>query len=76
VTERPLFIDPIALSAGDDVDDGGVPLWFTVVALALLATAAYYLLTFWDGPRLSSPHDFVDGRTAYENAVPVESPAR
>ncbi len=70
MSEGPLFVDPITVSAGDDVDDGGVPVWFTVVALALLATAAYYLLTFWDGPRLSSPHDFVDGRTAYEEPAP------
>ncbi len=68
MTERPLFIDPITISAGD-VDDAPVPAWFVVVALLILAASAFYLVTFWEGPRLSSPHDFVDGRTAYEQAT-------
>jgi hypothetical protein len=66
VTERPLFIDPITVGAGDDVDHAPAPLWFVVVALVLLAVAAYYLGSFLNGPRASSPHNFEHGSAAYE----------
>lgn len=66
MTERPLFIDPIAIGGGEDVDDAPVPRWFVLVALVLVAAAAYYLGSFLDGPRDSSKHDFDTGRAVYE----------
>lgn len=67
MTERPLFIDPIAVGGGDDVDDAPAPRWFALVALALLAAAGYYLGSFLDGPRDSSPHRFESGVEVYES---------
>lgn len=69
MTERPLFIDPIAVSAGDDVDDARAPLWFVVVALVVLAAAAYYLGSFLNGPRASSPHTYREGTEVYERVA-------
>ena len=69
MTERPLFIDPIAVGAGDEVDDAPVPRWFVLVALALVALAAYDLGSFFDGPRDSSPHRFQPGREVYEQVT-------
>jgi hypothetical protein len=66
VTERPLFIDPIAVGGGDDVDDAPAPRWFVLAALLLLGLAAYYLGSFLDGPRDDSPHRFQPGREVYE----------
>jgi len=66
VTERPLFIDPIATGSGDDVDDNPAPRWFAIVALVILGVAAYYLASFMGGPRESSPHRFENGRQVYE----------
>lgn len=66
MTERPLFIDPITVGSGDDVDHAPAPLWFVVVAIALLAIAAYYFGSFLDGPRASSPHNFKHGSAVYE----------
>jgi hypothetical protein len=66
MTERPLFVDPITVGDGADVDDERAPAWFVLVALTLLSVAAYYLGSFWSGPRASSPHDFESGRTVYE----------
>lgn len=66
MTERPLYIDPITVSAGDEVDDAPAPRWFVAVAVLLLAIAAYYLGSFWSGPRASSPHRFQPGREVYE----------
>lgn len=63
MTERPLFIDPVAIGSGDDVDDNPAPRWFVLVALVLLAAAAYYLGSFLDGPRDSWRHDLDHGRT-------------
>jgi hypothetical protein len=63
---RPLFIDPIAVGSGEDVDDAPAPRWFVLVAIAVLAVAAYYLGSFLDGPRSSSPHNFQRGREVYE----------
>lgn len=63
---QPLFIDPIATGSGEDVDDAPAPRWFVVVAIALLAVAAYYLGSFLDGPRASSPHNFEHGAAVYE----------
>jgi hypothetical protein len=71
MTERPLFIDPIAVGGGDDVDDAPAPRWFVLVALTILAAAAYYLATFLDGPRDASRHRFEPGRELYEQ---VSSP--
>lgn len=72
MTERPLFIDPITVRGGDDVDDARAPWWFVAVALVLLAVAAYYLGSFWSGPRGSSPHRFQPGREVYERTVSTE----
>ena len=69
MTERPLFIDPIAVSGGDDVDDAPAPWWFVVAAVVVLAVAAYYLGSFWSGPRASSPHRFKPGREVYEQVT-------
>jgi hypothetical protein len=66
VTERPLFIDPITVGSGDDVDHAPAPVWFVVVALVLLAVAAYYLGSFLDGPRATSPHTYQHGASVYE----------
>ena len=66
MTERPLFIDPIAVGTGDDVDDERAPFWFVLVALAILAVAGYYLGSFLDGPRASSPHNYKSGVAVYE----------
>ena len=66
MTERPLFVDPLAIGAGDDVDDARAPWWFVAVAVVLLGVAAYYLGSFWSGPRDSSPHRFQPGREVYE----------
>jgi hypothetical protein len=63
---QPLFIDPIAVGSGEDVDDAPVPRWFVLVAIAVLAVAAYYLGSFLDGPRASSPHNFQHGAEVYE----------
>ena len=65
MTERPLFIDPIAVGGGDDVDDEPAPRWFVLVALVLAGIAAYYAGTFWSGPR-ETPHRFEPGRHVYE----------
>jgi hypothetical protein len=75
VTERPLFIDPIAAGDGDEVDDNPAPRWFLLVAVALLALAAYYLASFLNGPRDSSPHRFERGREVYEQVGTSPSPA-
>ena len=75
MTERPLFIDPITVGDGADVDDAPAPWWFAVVALVLLSVAGYYLGSFWSGPRPSSPHNFEHGRTVNErvqHAPPAE----
>lgn len=58
MTERPLFIDPVATGDGDEVVDNPAPRWFLAVALVILAVAAYYLAAFLDGPRETSPHNF------------------
>lgn len=58
MTERPLFIDPIATGDGDDVDDNPAPRWFLALALVILGIAAYYGAAFAGGPRESSPHRF------------------
>lgn len=63
MTERPLFIDPIALGEDPAVDDAPAPAWFRLVALLLLFTAAYYAFTFWNGPRDTYRHDFRHGQT-------------
>ena len=67
MTERPLFIDPIATGDGDEVDDNPAPAWFLAAAVLLLVLAAYYLSAFLGGPRESSPHRFEKGRAVYEN---------
>ena len=61
MTERPLFIDPITTGTGDDVDDNPAPRWFVAAALVILVVAAYYLASFVNGPRESSPHRFDHG---------------
>ncbi len=66
MAERPLFIDPIAVSGGDEVDDAPAPRWFLLVALVLLGIAAYYAGAFWSGTRETSPHRFQPGREVYE----------
>lgn len=66
MTERPLFVDPIAVGSGADVDDAPAPWWFVAIALVVVAVAAYYLGSFWSGPRSSSPHRFDRGREVYE----------
>lgn len=66
MTDRPLFIDPITVGSGDDVDDAAAPVWFVVVALVILAVAAYYLGSFLDGPRATSPHTYDRGAAVYE----------
>lgn len=66
MTERPLYIDPVDVAGEGEVDDAPIPRWFAVVALALLGIAAYYLGTFLNGPRESSPHNFQPGREVYE----------
>ena len=66
MSQTPLFIDPIAVGSGDDVDDAPAPRWFMLAALALLGAAAYYAATFWEGPRDTSPHRFEPGREVYE----------
>ncbi|HEV2890884.1 MAG TPA: hypothetical protein VGX28_10975 [Frankiaceae bacterium] len=58
MTERPLFIDPIATGDGDEVDHNPAPRWYLALALLILGIAAYYLAAFSDGPRESSPHRF------------------
>jgi hypothetical protein len=73
--DRPLFIDPIAVGGGDDVDDAPAPRWFALVALVLLAAAAYYAAAFWGGPRENSPHRFSPGREVYEQVGVAPSPA-
>jgi len=67
MTERPLFIDPIAIGGGDDVDDAPAPRWFALVALVILGVAAYYLGSFLDGPRDTSRHRFESGVEVYES---------
>lgn len=69
MTERPLFIDPIAVGGGDDVDDAPAPRWFVAVALVLLGIAAAYAATFWNGPSGSSEHRFQPGREVYEQVT-------
>jgi hypothetical protein len=73
MTERLLFVDPIAIGAGDDVDDARAPWWFVVVAVFVLGVAAYYLGSFWGGPRDSSPHRFQPGREVYEQVAQTSS---
>lgn len=63
---QPLFIDPVVVGAGDDVDDAPAPRWFVLVALVLLALAAYYLGSFLDGPSDSSRHTYKSGVSVYE----------
>lgn len=70
--DRPLFIDPIVVGSGDEVDDAPAPRWFLLVALVILAAAAYYLATFLSGPGDSSEHRFQPGREVYEQ-VSAES---
>lgn len=69
MTERPLFIDPIAVGGGDDVDDAPAPRWFLLTALVILLAAGYYAAAFWGGPREDSPHRFQPGRTVYEQVT-------
>jgi hypothetical protein len=73
VTERPLFIDPITVGEGADVDDEAPPRWFVALALVLLVAAGYYVGSFWSGPRASSPHDFDSGRAVYERVRAPEA---
>ena len=68
MSDRPLFIDPVGLADGE-VDEASVPVWFRLLAVALLTIAIYYLGSFLSGPRLSSPHNFVPGRAVYEEAT-------
>lgn len=63
---RPLFIDPITVGSGDDVDDAPAPRWFVLVALLVLGIAAYYLGSFLSGPSESAEHRFQPGREVYE----------
>jgi hypothetical protein len=69
VTERPLFIDPITVGSGEDVDDAPAPRWFVVAALVLLTVAGYYLGSFLNGPRDSSPHNYRNGAEVYERVT-------
>ena len=69
MTERPLFIDPIAIGGGDDVDDAPAPRWVLLVALLIAGIAAAYAATFWSGPRESSEHRFQPGREVYEQVT-------
>ena len=69
MTERPLFIDPIAVGGGDDVDDAPAPRWFMLLALVLLVAAASYAAAFWNGPRDASPHRFQPGLETYESVT-------
>lgn len=66
MTDRPLFIDPISVGGGDDVDDMPAPRWFALVALLIVGIVAYYLASFWNGPREDSQHRFQPGREVYE----------
>ncbi|HEU0129489.1 MAG TPA: hypothetical protein VFQ85_00680 [Mycobacteriales bacterium] len=65
---QPLFIDPVVVGAGDDVDDAPPPRWFVLVALLLVGLAAYYLGSFLDGPPKSSRHTYESGVSVYEQA--------
>jgi hypothetical protein len=69
MTERPLFIDPITVGDGADVDDAPAPRWFVVVAIVLVVIAGYYAGSFWSGPRASSPHNFDSGTAVYERVA-------
>ena len=69
MTERPLFIDPIAVGGGDDVDDAPAPRWFALVALVLLLAAGAYAAAFWNGPGEDSPHRFQPGLEVYERVT-------
>lgn len=73
MTERPLFIDPITVGEGADVDDEAPPRWFVALALVLLVAAGYYVGSFWSGPRESSKHDFGSGIAVYEQVSAPES---
>jgi hypothetical protein len=80
VTECPLFIDPIAAGEGDEVDDNPVPRWFLAAAIVILTIAAYYLGSFLNGPRATSPHRFEHGRevvggTGHGEATPTATAA-
>ena len=66
MTERPLFIDPITTGDGDEVADNPAPRWFLVASALILLAAVYYLASFLNGPRETSPHTFDSGREAYE----------
>ena len=67
MTERPAFIDPVS-HFGDEVGDGRVPGWYTLVAVVVLAAAGFYGFSYIAGPKLDSPHTFREG-------VGVEVPA-
>jgi hypothetical protein len=63
--DRPVFIDPVLDSVGEELGDGRVPRWFALVAALLLGTAVYYLVAFGDGPRLTSRHNFGPGHATW-----------
>ncbi|HVF05545.1 MAG TPA: hypothetical protein VNA20_11955 [Frankiaceae bacterium] len=72
MTERPLFIDPITVGTGDDVDDEPAPRWFALVALLILAAAAFYAVSFWGGPADEAPNRFQPGLEVYERVTAPE----
>ena len=69
MSERPVFIDPVS-HFGDEVGDGRVPGWFSLVAVLVLAAAGFYGFKYAEGPSLDSPHTFREGVGV---EVPVET---
>lgn len=75
MTERPLFIDPITVGSGDDVDDEPAPRWFALVALVILAAAGFYAASFRGGPGDDAPNRFQPGLEVYERVNAPEGGA-
>lgn len=66
-----VFIDPVS-TFGDEVGDGPVPAWLKLVAVLVLSAAGFYGFSYYEGPKLDSPHTFREGAGV---EVPAETPA-
>ena len=72
--ERPIFIDPVS-TFGDDVGDGPVPGWLKLVVVLLALTAGFYAFSYYEGPKLTSNHTFLEGSGGGAPASGADAPA-